>query len=157
MLSIRGLKPPYFLGFFMNCVLYHNESQENKLNKVLTNKGTRIILFLESVDFLRPRITVKSLPTETNYVYIESLGRYYFISDIKNLKNELFELNLRCDVLMTYKQDIEETQAIITESTNEINSHNVGYVAEKDIETSTVNLENPFSEDSDVLITIVGN
>ena len=141
----------------MNCVLYNNQSQENKLNKVLTNKGTRTIIFLDSVDFLRPRITVKSLPIETNYVYIESLGRYYFISDIKNLKNELFELNLRCDVLMTYKQDIEESQAIITESTNEVNSHNAGYVAEKDIETSSVNLENPFTDDSDVLITIVGN
>lgn len=141
----------------MNCVLYNNQSQENKLNKVLTNKGTRTIIFLDSVDFLRPRITVKSLPTETNYVYIESLGRYYFISDIKNLKNELFELNLRCDVLMTYKQDIEESQAIITESANEVNSHNAGYVAEKDIETTSVNLENPFTDDSDVLITIVGN
>lgn len=141
----------------MNCVLYNNQSQENKLNKVLANKGTRTIIFLDSVDFLRPRITVKSLPTETNYVYIESLGRYYFISDIKNLKNELFELNLRCDVLMTYKQDIEESQAIITESTNEVNSHNAGYIAEKDIETSSVNLENPFTDDSDVLITIVGN
>lgn len=141
----------------MNCILYNNQSQENKLNKVLTNKGTRTIIFLDSVDFLRPRITVKSLPTETNYVYIESLGRYYFISDIKNLKNELFELNLRCDVLMTYKHDIEESQAIITESTNEVNSHNVGYVAEKDIETSSVNMENPFTDDSDVLITIVGN
>ena len=141
----------------MNCVLYNNQSQENKLNKVLTNKGTRTIIFLDSVDFLRPRITVKSLPIETNYVYIESLGRYYFISDIKNLKNELFELNLRCDVLMTYKQDIEESQAIITESTNEVNSHNAGYVAEKDIETTSVNLENPFDDDSDVLITIVGN
>ena len=141
----------------MNCILYNNQSQENKLNKVLTNKGTRTIIFLDSVDFLHPRITVKSLPTETNYVYIESLGRYYFISDIKNLKNELFELNLRCDVLMTYKQDIEESQAIITESTNEVNSHNAGYVAEKDIETTSVNLENPFTDDSDVLITIVGN
>lgn len=141
----------------MNCVLYYNQSQENKLNKLLTNKGNRTIIFLDSVDFLYPRITVKSLPIETNYVYIESLGRYYFINDIKNLKNELFELNLRCDVLMSYKQDIEESQAIITESTNEVNSHNAGYVAEKDIKTTSVNLENPFTDNSDVLISIVGN
>lgn len=73
------------------------------------------------------------------------------------MKNELFELNLKCDVLMTYKQDIEETQAIITESSNEVNSHNVGYIAEKDIETFSINLENPFNDVSDVLITIVGN
>lgn len=141
----------------MNCVLYFNQSQENKLNKVLTDKGTRTILFLNGVDFLRPIITVKTLPSDANYCYIESLGRYYFIEDVRNLKNELFELSLKCDVLMTYKNDIEETQAIITESSNEVNIHNVGYVAEKDIETTSINLENPFNDDSDVLITIVGN
>lgn len=141
----------------MNCILYYNQSQENKLNKVLTNKGTRTILFLNGVDFLRPIITVKTLPADTNYCYVESLGRYYFIKEIRNLKNELFELSLKCDVLVTYKQDIEETQAIITESSNEFNIHNVGYVAEKDIETTSINLENPFNDNSDVLITIVGN
>lgn len=141
----------------MNCTLYHNQSQENKLNKVLADKGTRTILFLNGVDFLRPIITVKTLPADINYCYIESLGRYYFIEDVRNLKNELFELSLKCDVLMTYKNDIEETQVIITESSNEVNIHNVGYVAEKDIETTSINMENPFNDDSDVLITIVGN
>lgn len=141
----------------MICTLYHNQSQENKLNKVLTSKGTRPILFLNGVDFLRPIITVKTLPADTNYCYVESLGRYYFIEDIRNLKNELFELSLKCDVLETYRQDIVETQAIITESSNEVNVHNVGYVAEKDMETTSINLENPFNDDSDVLITIVGN
>lgn len=141
----------------MICTLYYNQSQENKLNKVLTSKGTRTILFLNGVDFLRPIITVKTLPADTNYCYIESLGRYYFIEDIRNLKNELFELSLKCDVLETYRQDIVETQAIITESSNEVNVHNVGYVAEKDMETTSINLENPFNDDSDVLITIVGN
>lgn len=141
----------------MNCNLYFNQSEENKINKNLVSKGTRTILFLNSVDFLRPIITVKSLPTETNYCYIENLGRYYFISDIKVLKNELFELSLKCDVLYTYKNEIESTHAIITESTNEINEHNASYIAEKDIDTQTINLENPFNADSDVLISIVGN
>lgn len=141
----------------MNCTLYYNESQENKLNKVLTNKGTRTILFLNSVDFLRPIITVKTLPADTNYCYIESLGRYYFIENIRNLKNDLFELSLKCDVLMTYKDDIEESKAIITESTNEINANNADYVAEKNIDVNEIELDNPFTESSDVLITIVGN
>ena len=92
-----------------------------------------------------------------NYCYIENLGRYYFISDIKVLKNELFELSLKCDVLYTYKNEIENTHAIITESTNEINEHNASYIAEKDINTQIINLENPFNADSDVLISIVGN
>lgn len=141
----------------MNCTLYYNQSQENKLNKVLTNKGTRTILFLNSVNFLRPTITVKTLPADTNYCYIESLGRYYFIEDVRNLKNELFELSLKCDVLMTYKNDIEQSKAIITESTNEINANNVDYIAEKNIDVNEIDLDNPFTDTSDVLITIVGN
>lgn len=141
----------------MNCILYYNQSQENKLNKVLTDKGTRTILFLNGVDFLRPIITVKTLPSDTNYCYIESLGRYYFIEEIRNLKNELFELSLKCDVLMTYKNDIEQSKAIIIESTNEINVNNVDYIAEKNTHVNEIELENPFTESSDVLITIVGN
>lgn len=141
----------------MNCTLYYNQSQENKLNKVLTNKGTRTILFLNSVDFLRPIITVKTLLADTNYCYIESLGRYYFIENIRNLKNDLFELSLKCDVLMTYKNDIEQSKVIITESSNEINSNNTDYVAEKNIDVNEIDLDNPFTESSDVLITIVGN
>lgn len=141
----------------MNCSLFFNQSAENKINKNLVSKGVRTILFLNSVDYLRPIITVKSLPAETNYCYIESLGRYYFIDNIRVLKNELFELSLKCDVLYTYKNEIESTKAIITESTDEINEHNASYNAEKDIDTKTVSLENPFNADSDVLISIVGN
>lgn len=141
----------------MNCNLYFNHSTENKLNKVLTDKGTRTILFLDSVNFSNPIITVKTLPTDVNYCYIERLGRYYFIESVRNLKNELFELSLKCDVLMTYKNDIEKSKAIIIESTNEINPNNTDYIAEKNINVNEIVLENPFTENSDVLITIVGN
>lgn len=153
----NNIAPYFYNGDFMNCTLYFNQSQENKLNKVLTDKGTRTILFLNSVDFLRPIITVKTLPADTNYCFIESLGRYYFIEDVRNLKNELFELSLKCDVLMTYKNDIEKSKAIITESTNEINANNTDYIAEKNIVVNEIDLKNPFTESSDVLITIVGN
>lgn len=153
----NNITPYFYNGDFMNCTLYFNQSQENKLNKVLTDKGTRTILFLNSVDFLRPIITVKTLTADTNYCFIESLGRYYFIEDVRNLKNELFELSLKCDVLMTYKNDIEKSKAIIIESTNEINANNVDYIAEKNIVVNEIDLVNPFNESSDVLITIVGN
>lgn len=141
----------------MNCNLYFNQSAENKLNKILTDKGARTILFLDSVNFSNPIITVKTLPTDVNYCYIERLGRYYFIESVRNLKNELFELSLKCDVLMTYKNDIEKSKAIIIESTNEINPNNTDYIAEKNINVNEITLENPFTENSDVLITIVGN
>lgn len=141
----------------MNCNLYFNQSTENKLNKVLTDKGTRTILFINSVDFIQPIITVKTLPVGVNYCYLERLERYYFIESVKNLKNELFELSLKCDVLMTYKNDIEKSKAIIIESTNEINPNNTDYIAEKNINVNEIVLENPFTENSDVLITIVGN
>lgn len=141
----------------MNCNLYSTQSPENKLNKVLADKGTRTILFLDSVDFSHPIITVKTLPADVNYCYIERLGRYYFIENVRNLKNELFELSLKCDVLMTYKNDIEKSNAIIIESTNEINPNNTDYIAEKNINVNEIVLENPFTENSDVLITIVGN
>ena len=141
----------------MICSLFNNQSTENTLNKILVPKGTRNIVLLDIVDITRPIITLQNLPAETNYCYIETLGRYYFIDGIRILKNNLFELALKCDVLYTYKNEIENSSAIVVESSDELNLHNAAYNAEKDIDVKAINLDNPFNADSDVLITIVGN
>ena len=141
----------------MICSLFNNQSTENTLNKILVSKGTRNIVLLDIVDITRPIITLQNLPAETNYCYIETLGRYYFIDGIRILKNNLFELALKCDVLYTYKNEIENTSAIVVESSDELNLHNAAYNAEKDIDVKAISLDNPFNADSDVLITIVGN
>lgn len=51
---------------------------------------------------------------QCNYAYIEELHRYYFITDIICVTNELFQINMQCDVLMSYKEQLKKLDAYVT-------------------------------------------
>lgn len=42
-----------------------------------------------------------------NYAYISDFGRYYYVDDITILRNDVYILRLRVDVLMTYSAEIK--------------------------------------------------
>lgn len=51
-----------------------------------------------------------------NYAYIPSFNRYYFIDDIVSVNNNMWELLMSVDVLMTYKTAIKALPAFIDRS-----------------------------------------
>lgn len=56
-----------------------------------------------------------------NYVYIPEFNRYYFINDIVSLRQNLWQITLSVDVLMSYKNQILETKAFVARNQNEFN------------------------------------
>lgn len=56
-----------------------------------------------------------------NYVYIEEFGRYYFVSNIEFVVNNLWEIQIDVDVLMTYKRGIRNLVAFVDR--NEFNKN----------------------------------
>lgn len=48
-----------------------------------------------------------------NYVYIAQLDRYYFISDMKAIRQSLVEVTLHQDVLMSYRVGIKKQYAVV--------------------------------------------
>lgn len=74
---------------------------------------------LKSVDNIRgtlrdecsvsnPVITIEYATFPTfNYCYIPTFSRYYYIDNIIVLRNGVYELYLRCDVLMSFKDVIK--------------------------------------------------
>lgn len=54
-------------------------------------------------------------PSRWNYAYIEKFNRYYYITDIISDAG-LFTFYLKCDVLASYKDDIENEEAYIVRS-----------------------------------------
>lgn len=58
-----------------------------------------------------------------NYCYIEEFNRYYFISDIVSVRNNLWRLNLRCDVLMSFSSEIIVTSAFVTRNEFKYNKY----------------------------------
>lgn len=56
-----------------------------------------------------------------NYISIPTFGRYYFITDVIALSDNLCEVHGHCDVLSTYKTGIRSNRAIIGRSAQEGN------------------------------------
>lgn len=56
---------------------------------------------------------IQSKVVTTNYAYIEEFNRYYFISNISVVRNNLWLLELSCDVLMSYAYDIKNLEGMI--------------------------------------------
>lgn len=68
-------------------------------------------------DYKRPLLTSRESSKEiikANYCYIDELERYYFISDIQVVNNDLIQLYLKEDVLYTYANQIKEHTAYIS-------------------------------------------
>ena len=89
----------------MNVSFYNNLSNYNVVNKRLEEINTLSFTFKENSNIINPSLILKNY-VGGNYCYIEELKRYYYVKDIDLLGNELFKINCEIDVLMSYKEDI---------------------------------------------------
>ena len=99
----------------MELKLYAVNDGENVINKTMTLKTTMEINLKRDVDIINPRlILIPNLPTGfsgINYAEIPDLNRFYFVDGITNISATLWQLDLSCDVLETYKADILASKA----------------------------------------------
>ena len=99
----------------MELKLYAVNDGENVINKTMTLKTTMEINLKRDVDIINPRlILIPNLPTGfsgINYAEIPLLNRFYFVDSITNISSTLWQLDLSCDVLETYKADILASKA----------------------------------------------
>lgn len=135
-------------------VTFYNYSDKfNNLNKELNNATDKEILLKDVTDVINPIITLNFDSTfDFNYCYIPKLKRYYFINSITIIRNNVIKLELKIDVLMSYKQQILNSKANILETDNKLyansyNSNNENIVTKYD-------LLNPFNKDSDIIVTV---
>lgn len=89
----------------MNVTFYNNLSNDNVVNKRLEEINTLSFTFKENSNIINPSLILKNYKGG-NYCYIKELGRYYYVKDIDFLGNELIKINCEIDVLMSYKDDI---------------------------------------------------
>lgn len=97
----------------MDVRFYLNTSENNSLKKNLTNVEVISGFMREPVDLLRPVFRVQTNPLDYNYCYIGKFERYYFIKDIVNLRNDLWEVHCEVDVLTSYYDDIRNLSGIV--------------------------------------------
>ena len=119
----------------MELQLFQNKSSENTINKDLTLITTKNINLKQSTNLHQTFLVFKNDNT-TDYSkinYAKMLSKYYFVSYETLQNNSLIRLQLKEDVLETYKDDILNSSADIIEKSTPNNLRNIE--TSKEVET----------------------
>lgn len=101
-----------------------NSSPANSLEKsyseIISLSGT---LRNES-EISKPTIIIETSSASIftcNYMKIPTFGRSYFITSIKSIRNNIYEVSGHCDVLSSFASEIKNNYAIILRQENNFN------------------------------------
>lgn len=100
----------------MTITFYKNTSENNALYKSLTEITTVTGVLKEQSSMIDPIIIFENIDSyigQINYVYIAEFNRYYFITNIESVHNNLWRVSMHVDVLYTYRDKIKSNSAII--------------------------------------------
>lgn len=144
--------------------LYKSSAEPNKVDKTseLSTAGTISGVLRQECSLINPEIIIQyDKPPDFNYCYIANFGRYYYVENIVSMRQNLWRVRLRCDVLMTYKTQILNLTARIARQQyiysyrqidSEIPFTNDPEITVEDIPNS-LNLGTP--GDNNILLTVV--
>ena len=94
------------------------DGKPNKVNKTLQENEEYTGVLNSTVNVLTPVVRFRTrTPVTFNYVYIDSLHRYYFVSEISQ-DGDICTVRLKVDVLFTYKDKILSSSATLTKGEN---------------------------------------
>lgn len=142
----------------MKIDLYKNTTEENAIEKIITDKKTIEGTLKTTIDITNFSVIFNFFEewNNYNYVYIEKLKRYYFVESKRIINNSLVEYDLIVDVLMSFKDLIRQQNILLTESETAFNGSKNNYTAENKLTVAnSYEMEDLFNTDkSGVLITV---
>ena len=142
----------------MKIDLYKNTTEENAIEKIITDKKTIEGTLKTTIDITDFSVIFNFFEdwNNYNYVYIEKLKRYYFVESKRIVNNSLVEYDLIEDVLMSFKDLIREQNILLTESETAFTGSKNNYTAENKLTVAnSYEMEDLFNTDkSGVLITV---
>lgn len=110
----------------MNVVLSKCSCENNRLNKsnYLSDPITLSGEFRDSINKMNGTILVQYTNplNDYNYLYIPLFNRYYYVTSIDAVRNDLLKLTLKTDVLMTYRQSILNCDGVVARNENLYNT-----------------------------------
>lgn len=95
--------------------LFKTASENSRVVKDLTDEKQLSGELRNQTSVLNPKIRIESAENIAgyNYCYIPEFGRYYYIVDITSVRTNIWEVSMRCDVLMSYSAQIKALRPII--------------------------------------------
>lgn len=102
----------------MEVQFFYNMSDARKINKELVAGETFIGQARDEVNVMSPIIIFdKQNVLRYNYAYIPELERYYEITTRNALREGLWELSFSVDVLMSFRNDINNFNVVVDKQT----------------------------------------
>lgn len=103
-------------------VFQRNGSPKNKIGKSLTTVTTLTGTLRHEADIINPTILVESSSVITaNYMTISEFNRSYFITDIRSIRNNIWEVSGHVDVLESFASEIRTNTVIVGSQQNDWN------------------------------------
>ena len=102
----------------MNILLYKTTNANNDLNKTISDKVELVGALREASSIIAPSILIQSNPIGYNYAYVPEFGRYYYIKNITAFRKGAYIVDLKCDVLMSFREEILHMSGIVSRLTN---------------------------------------
>ena len=95
--------------------LYNNESPANKISKSITLLAALEGQLVNETNVVAPLIRIydTSFPA-FNYAHIPLFNRYYFLRDVRQIRNDVWEISLESDALMSF--NIGSVSGIVVEN-----------------------------------------
>lgn len=102
--------------------LYMNNSEKNVIGKSLTSVRNLNGTFKQEADMVNLSIQVDlSTVPNFNYLRVPLFNRYYFVDNIVNIRDDLWEISCHVDVLESFKDTIMSTYGLIERNEFEFN------------------------------------
>lgn len=143
----------------MIITLYNNTSPPNYVDKTISTVEVLEGTLRDSASIIDPVITIeRNSPIGFNYAHIPEFNRYYFVTGISSVIYGMVSISLHVDVLMTYKAQIRDMNAIIKRQETVYNTYlNDGiFKAYQNTQHKIIAFPNGFSNYSYIL-AIAGN
>lgn len=107
-----------------NIILMRNNSEPNRLTKDVSTILTATGILKEETSIIDPIIKIEcnlADVTTCNYISIPEFSRYYFVNNIRSIRNGLVEFVCHCDALSSFAGAIRLNSAITKRQENRWN------------------------------------
>ena len=144
----------------MQIKFYYNSSEKNKIGKSISRELTMNGNLRDECSVINPTILVEhSNLSSYNYVYIPEFNRYYFITEMTIVRNNLWRISLKVDVLESFKFNILNLSCIVDKQQYENYGNNIddgSYINKADSFVEIANYPNGFNSSGEFILIPAG-
>lgn len=137
--------------------LYNTNDSNIVVDKALTNKIDYDIKIKDTTSVANPTIILKTKTLITsNYAHIPDFNRYYYIERIEVCPNDVYRISLKCDVLKSFKDDIKNSSAYVTQQTTTNKYYDNGYQSEVKKEVDIFKSDYVLEKGTNTILVTIG-